>query len=134
MSHVSQYELKIKDIKTFVNTLNNSPYVEEVIVATDGEPLTVKQFRTNKIENCDVSFRLQGWRYSIGLVDEKLNYDHWGSNNVGLPKGVQNSQELLGLICQQYAIDSLQNAAMMNNKMLNSERMEDGSVKMVVNY
>jgi len=75
MSHISKLDIKVKDLDVFKKTCQklDFPYF------TIGKH-TVKMFGNQSAE-VDASVQLPGWRYRVGIKDNEVLYDHWGSNS-----------------------------------------------------
>jgi hypothetical protein len=92
MSHISTYEVQIKDVELFCYCAR--ALGAEVQFSREAN-LSVKQFGSNVIENCAAEVKLPDWNFPIAVkANGEILYDHWGSP----PDSMRN----LGLALQRY--------------------------------
>ena len=74
MSHTSTLDVQFKDVQSFEEACKTLGF--DVRVGRH----KIKLFGWQEIE-VDASAQMPGWRYPIGLVDNRIHYDHWGSES-----------------------------------------------------
>ena len=93
MSHTTTYQHKVKDVDLFCKIATERGH--EVMVANQGQTITVQQYGQNWVNDAIAQVHLKGWRFPLAIKKNgEIMYDHWGSK--------ANTMEELGKTLQEY--------------------------------
>jgi len=119
MSHVTKYEMEIKDINLFCEKAKQLGYT--VFQGDRIETLFSRQV------NCIASVKVEGWKYPLAITEKgEVLYDHFGSKPGSMEKFHSLVQEYNEeLVMQNLPMDMIHNHY--------TEKVEDGR-KLVLEY
>jgi len=119
MSHITQYNERVKDIKTFLEV---APLHGKLTMVE-----SVKMFGS-QTQDAVCQVELPGWRYPVAISkDGSVYYDHFGSQ--------PNTMEKLGGMLQDYNEQATAKVVpydRVNNHY--TEQLENGDRKLVLEY